>query len=208
MMMAELSLAAIIPAAGFSSRMHAFKPMLKLGNKPLLAHSIGLFQQLGIADILVVLGHRHKELQPLVERLGANWIVNPNYPDGMFSSIQCGLQQLPPACDGFFLLPVDIPLVQPGTINQLIRNFSRNPSTLICYPQFDGRRGHPPLIKASLKRDILHFKGDGGLRALLRRHEADAITVPVVDQGIMMDADNPQQFSRLQRHHLSVHTQD
>ncbi|MGB3211450.1 MAG: nucleotidyltransferase family protein [Desulforhopalus sp.] len=187
--MKKLRVAAIVPAAGLSSRMHAFKPLVTIAGKTIIEHVMELFKTTGIDDIVVVVGHRSEELIPVVEAASCRYVINVNYRDGMFSSIQEGVRELSDTCDAFFLLPVDIPLVRPNSIRQLLDAFARDGSSLLCYPQFQSRRGHPPLIDSSLANRILAYDGQDGLRGLLARYENQAIVVPVEDPFILLDAD-------------------
>lgn len=100
--MKKLRIAAVIPAAGLSSRMHGFKPLLTIGEKPLLEHVIMLFKGAGITDIIIVVGHRAEELIRFVEESSCQNVVNHSYRDGMFSSIQQGLKALRDPCDAIF----------------------------------------------------------------------------------------------------------
>jgi CTP:molybdopterin cytidylyltransferase MocA len=188
---------AIILAAGFSSRMTAFKPLIQIGGKSFVEHAIALFRTAGIEDIVTVLGHRAPEMLPVVKAAGAREVINANHPDGMYSSIQAGVQAVEDSCDAFFLLPVDIPLVRPSTVRQLAAAFARHSAPPVCYPLFQSARGHPPLINSTLIDTIRGYAGDGGLRAVLRRHEEQSITVPVDDPYIRLDADTPEDLLRL-----------
>jgi CTP:molybdopterin cytidylyltransferase MocA len=198
--MNQLKAAAVIPAAGLSSRMQAFKPLVKMGGKTIVEHVVEIFRSSGIDDIVVVAGHRFEELIPLVEAASCNCVVNHNFHDGMFSSIQRGVQELKDRCDAFFLLPVDIPLVRPDTIQHLLDEFFRNPSALICYPEFQLRRGHPPLIHGNLIDPILAYDGQDGMRGLLSRYEDRAVNVPVNDPFIRMDVDTPEDLFLLENY--------
>lgn len=185
--------AAVIPAAGLSSRMKDFKPLLSLGNTTLLGRVISIFQKNGIEDIIVVLGHRHRDLVPLIESAGARWCVNPDYRSGMFSSILTGINALDDTCNAFFLLPADIPALRSQTVRQLKEAFlARQPE--IVYPVFDRQRGHPPVISTRLVKKITSFDGRGGLRACLEKFEAGAVDISVPDRGILMDADTPENY--------------
>lgn len=185
------NLSAVIPAAGLSSRMQAFKPLLPLHGKTIVEHVVLLFAEAGVDDIVVVAGHGAGELIPALEPLPCRWTINRNYRDGMFTSIQKGVQELSGSCDAFFLLPVDIPLVRPSTVHRLIDVFFNDRSALICYPECKGRRGHPPLIDAGLREHILAYDGEGGMRGLLSRYREQSVSVPVDDPYIRMDADTP-----------------
>ena len=187
--MTEPQLAALIPAAGFSTRMKAFKPLLNIEGRTIIERSIELFHRTGIDDIVVVIGHRSDKLIPVVEKTVARFVVNQRYHDGMFSSIQKGVRELSQQCDAFFLLPVDTPLVHSSTILRLVETFTCMPSTLVCTPQFNHRHGHPPLINTCLIDEILAYDGQGGLRSLLRKYRDKTRSVPVPDRHILMDAD-------------------
>jgi CTP:molybdopterin cytidylyltransferase MocA len=180
---------AIILAAGFSTRMKRFKPLLRIGEKTFLEHAIALFKKAGIGDIVTVVGHGAEKLIPVVRAASSRCVLNDHYHEGMFSSIQQGVKALRHPCEAFFLLPVDIPLVLPATVRQLSMAFGQNSLPMVCYPQFQSRRGHPPLVNSQLIDEILSHGGQGGLRALLRDHEEHAISIPVEDPFIRLDAD-------------------
>jgi len=193
--MPDLRIAALIPAAGLSSRMKAFKPLIELGGQTLVERVVKLFEKAGIADIVTVVGHRCNDLIPVLEQTTSRWVFNPNYREGMFTSIQQGLRALPKSCDAFFVLPVDTPLVRSLTVRQLMKAFGRR-SALICYPQFQSKRGHPPIIDSRLIDAMLAYSGQGGMRAFLRKYATRACTVPVADAYIRMDADTEADFAR------------
>jgi CTP:molybdopterin cytidylyltransferase MocA len=199
--MADLRVGALIPAAGLSTRMHAFKPLLQIAGKTVLEHAVELFERTGIQEIITVVGHRSDELIPVVERTRSRWVLNHGFQDGMFSSIQRGVHALRKSCDAFFLLPVDILFVRPSTIHMLLDAFQRDTSVLVCYPQFNAQRGHPPLIDTCLADEILAFSGKGGMREFLRKYEKQAGMVPVDDASILMDVDTPEDFSVIQKTH-------
>src|SRR5208283_3811365 len=97
-------ISAIILAAGYSRRMGALKPILKLGGKTILERTISLFQDFGIEDVIVVVGHRAKEIVSHVENCRAQVITNEQFERGMFSSVQAGVNALRPESEAFFVL--------------------------------------------------------------------------------------------------------
>lgn len=190
------SLAAIIVAAGYSFRMKQFKPLLALGECTVLEKAVYSFQNAGIKDIRVVVGHRANELLPVLETLGVRAIVNPNFPEGMFSSVIAGAQSLEPEVSGFFLLPVDNPIIIPETIEKLCNTFFSSESGLI-YPTYQGMRGHPPLISNHYVKRVLNWDKPGGMRSLLEQYEYDVTEVEVVDPGILLDMDTPEDYHQM-----------
>ena len=191
-------LSAIILAAGLSSRMGTVKALLPLGGRTVLEQCVILFHDCGIEDVVVVTGHRAKEVGAIAELAGARVAHNPHYADGMYGSIQDGVRKLTEQSRGFFILPVDIPLLRCGTISMLAQSFAMAPAQ-ICYPVFDGRRGHPPLITADLIPVILgSAHPEGGLRTLLACWEQQQPSmvreVLVADAHIHLDLDTPDDY--------------
>lgn len=190
-----MKLAAIIPAAGLSSRMGKFKPLLPLGGGTVLSRCVDLFRANGVERIFVVTGNRAKEVGVVAERAGAVAVHNADFEQGMFSSVLAGVLSLPDDVTGFFLLPVDIPLVRRETVGRLIEAFEQTKPPLL-YPRFRGERGHPPLISRELVPDILNHDGSGGLRTVLELHDANALDLDVADGGTVRDLDHPADYER------------
>jgi putative nucleotidyltransferase with HDIG domain len=192
----ESRIAAIVLAAGYSSRMTEFKPLLSLAGSTALERCIGLFRAAGVAEVIAVLGNRAEESQPLAERAGARCVRNPCFEQGMFSSISAGSRALPGWVEAAFVLPTDIPLVRPHTIRQMASVFVTRRDGIV-YPVFEGRRGHPPLIARKILVEAAEEGAAGPLFDLLARHESEAINLLVADQGIHMDMDTPAEYETL-----------
>jgi len=186
-------LAAVIPAAGLSSRMVRFKPFLPLGDGTVLEQAINLFASAAIGRIIVVTGKRGGEVAEAAEKAGAVAVHNPDFERGMYASVLAGVGALPDDIDGFFMLPADIPLVRRETVLRLMEAFERD-RPAVLYPRFRGERGHPPLISRALLPDILGHDGTGGLRTVLERFEPDARDLDVADSGILHDLDLPEDY--------------
>lgn len=187
---------AIILAAGYSSRMGAFKPLLQLGGTTVLERAIALFRSAGIHDIRAVVGHRSSDLLPLLERLKVQPLSNERYHEGMFSSVLTAVESLEAGSGAFFLLPVDVALVHRETVELLTRSYA-TAGKGILYPVFRGTRGHPPLIATAYRDAILSWRGNGGLKEMLMQYESDSETVETGDKGILLDMDTPEDYERL-----------
>lgn len=196
--------AAIILAAGLSSRLAdptlphgGFKPLLPLDGETLLGRAAALFRAAGVDEIHVVTGHREAEVLAEAERLALSCVHNPDFARGMFSSARAGLAALPHGLDATFVLPVDIPLVRPATLQRLQAAFSGQPALV---PEFLGEPGHPPLIAAWAAPFILEWSGEEGLRGALAALCAFAgcpggpLRVPVPDADVLFDLDRPKDY--------------
>lgn len=179
--------------------MDSFKPLLEIKGKTLVENAINLFKDTGVKEIVTVIGYRSEALIPIIEKTASRSVVNENYQYGMLSSIQKGVAELKDICDAFFLLPVDIPCVRTSTVKQLLEKYHGNPSALICYPESDSRRGHPPLIASSLIDRLVAYSGEEGMRGFLKGYENRAVTVPVADPFIHLDVDTEEDLSQLQK---------
>ncbi|MDR1067671.1 MAG: histidine phosphatase family protein [Clostridiales Family XIII bacterium] len=187
---------AIVLAAGYSSRMGAFKPLLPLGGKPALARLLGSITAAGIRDIVVVTGHRRGEIGRVISeyRAGgssARTVYNEDYASGMFSSVRAGLSAALDTGsasenggpDGVLIFPVDTPMVSSKTIDSLVSEYAElvksarhtaarrvaEAVSASCYlvPTFLGKKGHPLLLPANIIPSIISYKGDGGLKSAL-----------------------------------------
>jgi putative nucleotidyltransferase with HDIG domain len=191
-------LSALILAAGFSSRMGELKALLPLGQRTVLEQCLALFQDCGIEDLVVVTGHRADEVGAIAEQAGARVAHNPDFASGMYSSIRAGVRRIAEGSSGFFLLPVDIPLVRRGTIRLQHQSFTERKSQIL-YPVFADRRGHPPLLAAHLIPIINgEHQPEGGLRTLLAQIEAEqpeqVREIQVADSNIHFDMDTREDY--------------
>jgi molybdenum cofactor cytidylyltransferase len=185
----------LIPAAGFSSRMGAFKPLLLLGQNTMIERVINLFRTQGITDVLVVLGYEAPRLITLVESLGARWVMNDNYQEDMLSSIKIGVRHLHHDSQAFFLLPVDFPLIRPETLKSLMAAF--HTSRMDVYqPFYQKKRGHPPLISSALIDDLINYKEPGGMRSFLSGYENSSLMMECEDPGILINLNNWEDYEK------------
>ncbi|MCP4022117.1 MAG: NTP transferase domain-containing protein [Desulfobacteraceae bacterium] len=189
-------ISAVILAAGLSSRMNGFKPLMPLGNKTIVEKSIDLFKANGIDDIVVVTGFNAGMLAPVIEKAGALPVMNPEYESGMRFSLQKGIKNIRPQSSGFFLLPVDIPALRPATIQTMVQMFRENDQQIIM-PCFEGTPGHPPLIPTRLKKNILGLTNGSTLRDVLFSHSEKIIELAVHDRGILLDADDEEGYRKV-----------
>jgi len=182
------AVAAVVLAAGFSSRMGAFKPLLPFGGRTLIGHVVANLREAGVRRIHVVAGFNAEALAPELAALDVVEARNPDFAKGMFSSVQAGVASLPTEVEAFLLSPVDVPLTRASTVGRILRAAASRGSAIV-YPTFRGERGHPPLIRRALFAEILSGDGEGGLQALLARHDDEASEVAVFDWGCLIDMD-------------------
>lgn len=189
--------AALIVAAGLSSRMGQFKPMLPLGDSSIIRTIIGKLKSVDCDPIILVTGHRADELTRHLADLGLTTVHNPDFAStDMFTSVKLGLAVLNPTVERFFFSPGDVPLFSMKTLQTMSRQMDEDKKSVII-PVHDGRRGHPILIRGALIPRLLTYRGPMGLKGALKTLEEEVGFLKVSDLGITLDADRPQDYQRL-----------
>ena len=138
-------IAAVILAAGRSSRMGAHKLTLDLLGKPLLSHVVDKVKRAGFCSVTLVLGHRAAETRALFEDQQIDFVVNERFAEGLSTSLQCGVGALPQDVDGAMIFLGDMPDVEVDLIGKMIAAFDPANMRSIVTPMRAGRRGHPVL---------------------------------------------------------------
>lgn len=189
----------VIVAAGMSSRMGDFKPMLNIGSISIAQRIVATLQQAGISRIVMITGFNATTLERHLAGNNLIFLRNPDYETTqMFDSAKIGLEYLRDKCDRVLFTPVDIPLFTSATVQTILDSDAE----LAC-PVCGGETGHPIMISAGLIDAILSDSGEGGLKGALSRCGADMTPVPVRDAGVLHDADTPEDYKAL----LSYHNQ-
>ena len=137
---------AVIVAAGMSSHMHDFKPMLKIGGTTIVKRIITTLKLSGIDSIVLVTGNKAEQLEKHISHLGVICKRNERFLETqMFDSAKIGLEYLKYECERILFTPADIPLFSEKSIRKLLDSNSE----LAC-PSFQGILGHPLLISSKL----------------------------------------------------------
>ncbi len=173
----QKNIACLILAAGYSTRMKGdHKALLPLGKFPsMLEYLINAYEDAGIKNIYVALGHQEKEISKAIEHLNCKLVYNADYAKGMFSSVANGIMALDKNVEAIFLNPVDAALVQAKSILDLLtrreKNKQDNLDKSIIIPCFLEKCGHPPLLERKHFKPIIKAyhnqelnKNSGGLR--------------------------------------------
>ena len=188
---------ALIVAAGKSSRMGDFKPMLQLGSISIAQRVINNFRQAGISKIVVVTGYNADALE---RHLASNHVIflrNEDYETThMFDSVRIGLEFLIDKVDTVLFTPVDVPLFTAHTVTQML-SLGQPLVTPVC----NGTPGHPILIRSSLIESILSNDGNTGLKGAVEHCGTPMYCLNVEDPGIIHDADTPEDYVELLRAH-------
>ncbi len=188
---------AVIVAAGMSSRMGDFKPMLKIGTISMVQRIIANFQQAGVFPIVLVTGFRGEELEKHITKTGVICVRNENYANTqMFDSAKIGFSYIMDKCDRTFFCPVDIPLFTVNTILRLMES-----DAPVAKPVCQGVDGHPILLSSHVLPDLIATVSEGGLEKAIQDCCSHIEEIEVPDQGILQDADTPEDYHDLVERH-------
>jgi molybdenum cofactor cytidylyltransferase len=187
-------IAAIILAAGLSSRMGVNKLALPFGDTTVIEQVVKTFIACDVKDIVVVTGHEREKIETLLNRYQARCVHNAGYAHGeMFSSIQTGLRAMSPACSAALVTPGDYPLIEARVVTQIIAAYLREPGQIVI-PSYLRRGGHPILIDRGHWRDILSAPLGATLRDVIRTRSWRVHYVDVDTESAIRDMDTPDQY--------------
>lgn len=186
-------LSAIILAAGESKRMGEAKQLMPLGKSTLLEQAIDNLLNSSVDETIVVLGHKAEEITTKIANKPVKVVINPDYQQGMSTSIVAGLIMVDPRSRAVMLALGDQPLVASRTINQLIEAFNKNRKG-IAVPTYQGKRGHPIIFDIKYKAELFKLKGDIGGREIIQNHPKDVSMVAVDSESVISDIDTKDDY--------------
>ncbi len=185
----------VILAAGYSSRMGEFKPLLPVAGVPALRRCVDTLAAAG-AEVAAVTGFRREELSPLLRSWGAAEVANPDYAEGMFTSVLAGVRYFAEkGAEGLLLLPCDCAAVPKEAVRQLIA--CAGDKGEYALPSYGGKNGHPLFIPRRYFDEILHFVGPGGLKGARNLHDDSLLRLDMPWEGTVLDMDTPEDYAAL-----------
>ena len=181
-------ISAIVLAAGQAARFGRCKQLVPLGGKPLLEHVLDTLRQSKVDDVVVVLGAYAGEIRQRVRFDRERVVLNPDYADGMSTSIQAGLRALPATTEAAMIVLADQPYVMWPTLDALIDEYRRTGASVVI-PTYTGSRGNPVIVDRALFPEMMDIRGDIGCRAIFGNHAESIVKVAVDDPGVVTDID-------------------
>ncbi|HKZ02666.1 MAG TPA: nucleotidyltransferase family protein [Pyrinomonadaceae bacterium] len=186
---------AVVLAAGQSLRMGALKPLLPFGAKSVISTCINNLRDAGIDEIVVVVGHRASEITQHLKDENVAFAVNDDPQSEMGASIARGVEAISSDATAILISPADIPGVAAGTISSIISAWNHGARLVI--PEHEGRGGHPVLIDARFRKELLTLDHTAGLRGFFRRHLDEVLRFAVESPYIARDLDTWDDYRRL-----------
>jgi CTP:molybdopterin cytidylyltransferase MocA len=189
----------IVLAAGESRRMGQLKALLPFGERTVIEQVLQPLLQADLAAVVVVLGYRAADIAAVVQALPVQLLYNPEYQHGMTTSIQVALRDITPIPDAYLVALVDQPHLDRELIQQLLATFARTGKGVII-PTYHGKRGHPLVLAARYRQEVLALGPQQGLHMVTRGHPEDTLEMPVDHDDILRDMDYQEEYAaELQR---------
>jgi molybdenum cofactor cytidylyltransferase len=195
-------LVAIILAAGDSVRMGRPKALLPdPDGRPFVARIVRTFAEASIRDVIVVTGSQHAAIVDAIASDGPPvtpvFVTNSQPSLGQLASLRIGLAaavQLD--LDGVLVTPVDIPMVRPSTVRELVRAWERTRAPIVR-PAVGERHGHPVLFDRAVFDALRSAPLASGARTVVHAWGDRLVNVPVDDRGCLFDIDTPADYETI-----------
>jgi molybdenum cofactor cytidylyltransferase len=187
------NVAALVLAAGKSSRMGGPNKLLaEISGKPLVRIAVDEALASRARPVIVVTGHQRERVEAALAGLPVKFVHNPDFANGLGTSLKAGIAALPAEADGVIVCLGDMPQVDAALIDRLTAAFDPEKGALVVVPTLDGKRGNPVVWSRRFFHDLMTVEGDVGARHLIGAYPEAVVEVPVSGKAAMTDVDTPE----------------
>ena len=191
------TVAALLLAAGASSRFGAQKLLQPLAGRPIVRHAAErLLEGTRARELVVVVGREGERVAAALNGLPARCVANARYADGLSTSVRAGVAALPREAPAVVVALGDQPFVPPGVVPRLLAAYRAGGAAIVAPRYRGGVRGHPVLFDAALFPEMLEVSGDEGARSVILRN-ADRARLVDFPLDAPADVDDAADYERL-----------
>lgn len=195
--MEQVRTGAVIIAAGITSSEEGFQPMKPVGKLTRAERIILNFKNAGIEDIVIITGNRASELEHSLKAMGVVFLQNKEYEyTEMFDSAKIGFSYMLERCEQILFTTVNVTLFTEETVNRLLASPAE-----IAIPTYQGRRGHPVMLRRKAMEKITQYKGSGGLRKAIDFSGYPVDWLETEDPGILKQNTEDEEYQELLKRH-------
>ncbi|MDE3838905.1 nucleotidyltransferase family protein [Bacillus methanolicus] len=187
---------AVILAAGMSKRMGQPKQFLNLHGKPLFRYSVETAVHSGLRPVVVVSGEHTELVKEYIRDLPAMVIHNPNFAQGMSSSLKVGVKAIRDQVSACFVFLADQPFIPVSVVDRLREVFdvAKSKNMNIIRPRYGSVPGHPVLFAAKIFPELIRIEGDRGAQQVIRQHLTELAYVDFDHSLWGVDIDTPEDW--------------
>ena len=180
-------------AAGRSTRMGGPNKLLaEIAHRPLVRIVVEEALASRAKPVIVVVGHQRAEVEKALAGLPVHLVHNPDFAQGLGTSLKAGIAAVPADADGAIICLGDMPQVDASLIDRLIGAFDPDGGALIVMPTVEGKRGNPVLWSRRFFPDLMAIEGDVGARHFIGRYSEAVVEVPLEGKAALVDVDTPE----------------
>ena len=191
-------IAAIVLAAGKATRMGGPNKLLSdVGGKPMVRIAVEQALASKASPVFVVTGHQHEQVRAVLKDLPVIFVQNPDFAEGLSTSVKAGVAALPEEIDGAIVCLGDMPQVTAALIDRMLGAFDPEKGALIVIPTAEGKRGNPVLWSRRFFPELIALEGDIGARQLIAAYPEAVVEVPVGGDAAFLDIDTPDALAAL-----------
>ena len=174
------------------------KQLMPLGDKSILEHSLDNLLDSRVNEVVVVVGCEADKVAKKVAARPVRIAVNPDYKQGMSTSIVKGLGLVGKDTKAVMVALADQPFISSHVIDQLIDEFETHKKG-IAVPVYKGKRGHPIVFAIKYRKELLELSGDTGGKDILEKHPEDVLEVDTGSEDIHRDIDDMKSYEKERR---------
>ena len=189
-----MKIAAILLAAGWSSRMGTLKPLLNWFGEPLVKAQTEALIGAGAQQVVTVIGSAADRVKSVLpSRVGTAF--NARFAEGKATSVRAGVNSLAPETETIVILAVDQPRPT-SLIRYVIREHTKNGNVITAPCNSEGG-GHPIIFDGSLKAELATVTDQTeGIRAVIRHHKAETVALYINTPLIRIDLNTPEDYEK------------
>jgi molybdenum cofactor cytidylyltransferase len=193
-------ISAIVPAAGMSTRMDSRnKLLLPFDGRTLIERTVDTLIGSGIDEVIVVVGYQKEMVKAALHGKDIAIVENPEYREGMASSIRAGVAAVSPRAEAIMVCLADQPLLEPADLNGIIRAMdeARSAGKSIVVPFFKGQRGNPVVLDAIYRNAMIDVVSDVGCKRIIKEHQSAVHVIEMETDHVIRDIDTIEEYRRL-----------
>jgi len=172
------------------------KLLAPVDGQPMVAHVVDAILASRASPVVVVTGHEAERVRAALGERAVQWCHNPDYAEGLSTSLRAGLAALPEV-DGVLIALADMPRIKAAQIDRLIAAFHPTDGRAICVPTVRGKRGNPVLFATRFVPEMRQVSGDVGARHLIGAHADEVVEIEMDDDAALVDIDTPAALAAL-----------
>ena len=175
------------------------KLLADVNGTPMIRRVIQAALRSKVDEVIVVLGWQSDKIHKTLTDLPCRQIVNKNYELGQSSSVKVGLGEVSPMTRAVLVLPGDLAMIGPSSINAVIEEYDRGLHSIVV-AAYNGRAGHPILFDRRLFEEIDQINEETfGLKSVIKRHDAEVRLVETGTPNVLRDVDTPKDLMELEK---------